>query len=91
MTERQIANRIKKLQELEKQLDDLNKQADALKKEIQAVMQEQEHLTACEYVVNWVNVITNRLDTTRIKNELPDIYKNYSKETRSRRFSISTL
>ena len=89
MTERQIANRAKKIKELEKQLDAISGQIDALKAEIQNEMKEIEHLNACGYVVNWVNVTTNRLDTTRIKKELPDIYNKYIKESHSRRFSIS--
>ena len=91
MTERQIANRIVKIKNLETQLNDLSDQIAALKAEIQAEMQETEHITACGFVVNWVNVVTNRLDTTRIKTELPDIYEKYIKPTRSRRFTISTL
>ena len=91
MTERQMANRVKKIKELEAQASEINKQIDALKAEIQAEMQEQEHLQACEFIINWAKVITNRLDTARIKKELPDIYNKYIKETQSRRFSISMI
>lgn len=90
MTERQIANRIKKLKELEAQQDILQQQIDVLKAEIQEEMNDSEIMTACEFVVHWCKVVTNRLDTTRIKKELPDIYARYTKETLSRRFSIST-
>lgn len=91
MTERQIANRVKKLIALEAQLDEISKQADALKKELQGLMQDVEHITAGNYVVNWVNVVSNRLDTTRIKKEMPDVYRLYTKESHSRRFSISEI
>ena len=91
MTERQIANRIKKLEELEAQLDTITAQIDALKGEIKAEMAEREELTACGYVVHYTHVITNKLDTTRIKKELPDLYSKYIKQVFSRRFSISTL
>ena len=91
MTERQIANRIKKLKELEARQDEISKQIDTIKGEIQSEMKDSEHITVCGYVVNWVKVITNRLDTSRIKTELPDIYKKYIKETQSRRFSITEL
>ena len=89
MTARQIANRVKKIKELETQAFFIAKEIDALKAEIQFEMQDQEHLDACEFIVNWVNVVTNRLDVSRIKKELPDIYNKYVKETFSRRFSIS--
>ena len=90
MTERQIANRIKKLKELEAQQDILQQQIDVLKAEIQDEMNDSEIMTACEFVVHWCKVVTSRLDTSRIKKELPDIYARYTKETQSRRFSIST-
>lgn len=89
MTEKQIANRIKKIKALESQVNELTRQIDALKAEIQNEMKEIEHLDIGGYIVNWVNVITSRLDTTRIKKELPDIYSKYIKETHSRRFSIT--
>lgn len=91
MSERQIVNRIKKLQELEAQRDALNDQIDALKEEIQSQMQDQEEMRASNFVVRWPHVVTNRLDTTRIKKELPDIYSKYIKTTCSRRFSITAL
>lgn len=91
MSERQIVNRVKKLQELEVQRDELNKQIDALKEEIQGHMQEQEELKASNFIIRWPHIVTNRLDTARIKKELPDIYSKYIKATSSRRFSISTL
>ena len=90
MTERQIANRIKKLKELEAQQDILQQQIDVLKAEIQAEMNDNEIMTVCDFVVHWCKVVTSRLDTKRIKEELPDIYSKYIKETHSRRFSIST-
>lgn len=91
MTERQIANRIKKIKEIEAQVNELSKQIEAIKAEIQNEMKEQEHITACEFVVNWAKVVTNKLDTQRIKKELPDIYKQYTKPTQSRRFSITMI
>lgn len=40
------------------------------------------------YIASWKNVTTNRLDTTRLKKERPDIYDHYLKESVSRRFEI---
>lgn len=90
MTERQIANRIKKMKELEAQCDELQKQIESLKSEIKAEMNDTEVLNACGFVVHYTNVITNKLDAKLIKIELPDIYNKYVKETQSRRFSITT-
>ena len=89
MTERQIANRIKKIKELEKQAAELETQIEALKTEIKNEMNDSEILTACEFTVHYTNVTSNKLDTKSIKIELPDIYNKYTIQTHSRRFSIS--
>ena len=39
-------------------------------------------------VISWPNVISQRLDTERLKLEQPDIYQAYLKESYSRRFSV---
>lgn len=39
-------------------------------------------------VIRWSNVTSQRLDTDRLKMEMPDIYQAYLKETNSRRFSV---
>ena len=41
------------------------------------------------YFVRWCPVITNRLDSTRMKKDLPDLYKSYLKAVESRRFTIT--
>ena len=89
MTERQIVNRVKKLQELEAQIDTIRKQADSIKNEILGAMQGAEHLAAGDYIINYVNIVSNRFDTARVKKELPDLYAQYLKESHSQRFSIS--
>ena len=40
------------------------------------------------FKVMWKNVISSRLDTTRLKNENPDIYNQYVVDNVSRRFTI---
>ena len=89
MTERQITNRIKKLQELEAQRDALQEQIDAIKGEIQGEMLDTEILTVGDFIIRWATVISNRLNTTAIKKELPDIYNKYITQSTSRRFTIT--
>ena len=90
MTERQITNRIKKIEELEAQQKELQKQIDLLKGEIQAEMLDSEILTVSGYVVRWATIITERLDTKAIKKALPDVCKHFMTESISRRFTITT-
>jgi len=41
------------------------------------------------YYVRWSSVISNRLDTTKMKKELPSVYNSYLKAVESKRFQIS--
>ena len=41
------------------------------------------------YFVRWAPIISNRLDSTRMKKELPDLYKSYLKAVESKRFTIT--
>jgi len=43
------------------------------------------------YEISWKPLTTNRLDTDRLKKERPDLVKEYTKPTESRRFSIKEI
>lgn len=88
MTNRQIENRIRKIQELEKQIKELQTVADGLRDEIKADMTGEELRTG-SFIVRWKEVISTRLDSTALKKALPDVWKAYSKESSSRRFTIN--
>ena len=41
------------------------------------------------YFVRYCQLISNRLDSNRMKRELPDLYKSYLKAVESKRFTIT--
>ena len=49
----------------------------------------QSKLTAGQYIIRWTSVLSNRFDTTGFKKVYGDLYKAFTKQTNSRRFSIS--
>ena len=51
--------------------------------------QETEELTAGTYIVRYTSVISNRFDSTTFKRLYADLYKDFTKPTSSRRFSVS--
>lgn len=51
-------------------------------------MQDNEYAASDNYKVSWSNVESTRLDSKRIREEQPDIYKTYAKQSVSRRFQI---
>ena len=42
-----------------------------------------------KYIVRYTNVISNRFDTTSFKKTYGDLYKAFTKQSASRRFTIS--
>lgn len=91
MSNVEIVSKIKELKELEELKAELETELEALKDEIKAEMLKQntEELTAGQYIVRWTNVLSNRFDSTAFKKVMPDVYKAYTKQVTSRKFSIS--
>ena len=85
MTKAQILE----LKDIEAQIDALKAKADAIKDEMKAEMGNEEHVVIDGFKVNYTIVISTRLDSKKLKTELPDLWAKYSKEDISRRFSIS--
>lgn len=46
-------------------------------------------LVAGQYIIRYTAVLSNRFDTTAFKKVMPEIYKAYTKQVSSRRFTIS--
>ena len=60
---------------------------DAIKREMDA--RGVEELEAGQYIARFTTVLTNRFDSTAFKREHSEMYKMYTKQTTSRRFSIA--
>jgi predicted phage-related endonuclease len=48
-----------------------------------------EEMEAGQYIIRWTSVLSQRFDTTSFKKVYGDLYKEYTKQTASRRFSIA--
>ena len=91
MTDRQMNNRITRLQGIEAQMKELEDQAEAIRAELKADLEsrgEEEHNTGC-FVIRWKEIISRRLDGKALKAALPDVFATYSRESTSRRFTIA--
>ena len=66
-------------------------EAEALRDEIKAEMlnRNTEEMEAGQYIIRWTSVLSQRFDTTSFKKVYGDLYKEYTKQTASRRFSIA--
>ena len=87
----EIATKIEALKELESLIEEAKAEAETLRDEIKAEMlnRDTEELDAGKYIVRWTSVLTQRFDTTAFKKVMPDVYKAYTKQVSSRRFSIA--
>ena len=82
---------IEALKEWEKVMEEAKAEADAIRDQIKAelIAQETEELEVGNYIVRYTSVLSNRFDTTSFKREHNDLYKQITKQTASRRFSIA--
>ena len=91
MSINEIEPKIRALNEWEALAEEARKEIESLKDEIKAEMlnQNTEELEAGQYIIRWTSVLTNRFDTTAFKKEHADLYKTFTKQIASRRFSIA--
>lgn len=88
---KELNAKIAQLQKWEALAKEAAAEAEAIKDEIKAVMNEQatEEMTVDTHIVRWTTTLSNRFDTTTFKKEHNEMYKQYTKQTTSRRFSIT--
>ena len=91
MSKVELLAKIELLNKYEAMMEEIKAEADAVRNSIKAEMEarEVEELIAGQYIVRWTSVLSNRFDSTAFKKVLPDLYKAYTKQTASRRFTIS--
>ena len=87
----ELTSKIESLRELEDLLEEVKSEAEALRDEIKQEMlnRNTEELSAGQYIVRWTPVLSQRFDSTAFKKVMPEIYKAYTKQVTSRRFTIS--
>ena len=91
MSKQEIINKIEELKQWEALMEEAKNEAEALRDAIKAEMykMDTEELVAGTYIVRWTSVLSNRFDTTAFKKVMPDVYKAYTKQVESRRFTIA--
>ena len=88
----ELVAKIEELNELENLMEQLKAQADGLRDDIKSEMTTRgtAELNLGKYIVRWTSVLSTRFDTKRFKEVFgEELYKAYTKEVSSRRFSIA--
>ena len=91
MSKMELLAKIELLNKYEAMVEEMKAQADTIRNEIKAEMEsrELEEMIAGQYIIRYTAVLSNRFDTTAFKKVMPEIYKAYTKQVSSRRFTIS--
>ena len=91
MSTNEMTTKIEALRDLEELIEEAKAEAEALRDEIKAEMlnRNTEEMSVGQYIVRWTSVLSNRFDTTGFKKMYADLYKEYTKQSASRRFTIS--
>ena len=91
MSRNELITAIEQLKEWEAILEEAQAEAEALRDSIKAQMlaEDTEELSVGAYIIRWTSVLSNRFDSTAFKKVLPELYKAYTKQVSSRRFTIT--
>ena len=91
MSKMELIAKVELLNEYEAMIEELKNEAEAVRDSIKAEMMEREteELIAGSYIIRWTSVLSNRFDSTAFKKVYSDLYKAFTKQSASRRFSIS--
>jgi len=86
-----MITKVEQLREWEALLEEAQKEIEALRDSIKAEMlaQDTEELQVGAYIIRWTSVLSNRFDSTSFKKEYADLYKTFTKQVTSKRFSIA--
>jgi predicted phage-related endonuclease len=91
MSKAELIAKIEELNQWEALMEEAKNEAEALRDAIKAEMlqQDTEEMIIGTYIVRWTSVLSNRFDTTGFKKVHSDLYKEYTKQVASRRFTIA--
>ena len=91
MSANEITTKIESLRELEELIEEAKAEAEALRDEIKAEMlsRNTEEMSVGQYIVRFTSILSNRFDTTGFKRAYGELYKEFTKQTASCRFTIS--
>lgn len=91
MANNELLRKIEELNEWEAIIEDAKKKAEELRDSIKEEMslRDEEELMVGDYIIRWTTILSNRFDTTAFKKTYAEIYKQYTKQVSSRRFTIT--
>ena len=91
MATNDIIQRIEELNSWEQLLQEAQAEAEAIRDSLKAELTNRgvEELEAGQYIIRYTSVLSNRFDTTAFKKLYGDLYKSFTKQVSSKRFSVA--
>ena len=91
MTRAEMIKKIEYLKELETYAEEIKAEADTVRDELKAEMLERdtEELEVGKYILRFTSILSNRFDTTSFKKVYGELYKAFTKQISSKRFTVS--
>ncbi len=91
MSQNEMISKIEALNEWEALMEEARTEAEAIRDSIKAEMLARgvEEMEAGKFIVRWTPILSNRFDSTAFKKVYGDLYKAFTKQTASRRFTVS--
>lgn len=86
-----IRQAVQDIRELTRMKAEIEEQLTAAQDVIKAEMTAQnvDELTGTDYRVTWKTVTSNRIDTTALKKDMPEIAQMFTRESSTRRFLVA--
>lgn len=88
----ELKEKIEQLREYEELSKELSELIDGLKDTLKAELIERDceelEVDNTSYIIRYTSVLSNRFDSTAFKKVMPDVYKAYTKQVTSKRFTI---
>ncbi len=91
MSRNELTAKMEALKAWEALMEEARQEAESLRDELKAELLDRgvEELEVGQYMIRFTSVLSNRFDTTAFKKIYGDLYKAFTKQTASKRFSIA--
>ncbi len=83
--------KLRRREEITSIISQLDTEKKKIEQEIKAYMDEAEYAENENFLISWKNSITNRIDTKRLKEEMPEVYTKFLNTVKNRKFIIKTV
>lgn len=83
--------KLKRREEIAALMEKLSIEKKQIEQEVKVYMQNAETAENEHFLVSWKSTTSHRIDSTRLKAEMPEIYKKFCKSVTSRRFVVQAV